>query len=70
MGVDPADNSYMPSVIIINGGHSLNAMTELNVVNVKSHDTTVLLLSNLDKVSMMLLFINRITVNFVVLPHY
>lgn len=50
MGVDPADNSYMPSVIVINGGHSMNSMAELNIVNVKSHDTTVLLLSNLDKV--------------------
>lgn len=50
MGVDPADNSYMPSVIVINGGHSINAISELNVVNVKSHDTSVLLLSNLDKV--------------------
>lgn len=51
MGVDPADNSYMPSVVVINGGHSMNSMAELNIVNVKSHDTSVLLLSNLDKVS-------------------
>lgn len=51
MGVDPADNSYMPSVVVINGGHSINSMSEVNVVNVKSHDTSVLLLSNLDKVN-------------------
>lgn len=50
MGVDPGDNSYMPSVVVINGGHSINSMTELNIVNVKSHDTSVLLLSHLDKV--------------------
>lgn len=50
MGVDPADNSYMPSVIVVNGGHSSNSLMELNVVNVKNHDTSVLLLSNLDKV--------------------
>ncbi|CAG9815802.1 unnamed protein product [Phaedon cochleariae] len=49
VGVDPADNSYMPSVIVVNGGHSINSMTELNTVNVKNHDTSVLLLSNLDK---------------------
>lgn len=50
VGVDPADNSYMPSVIVVNGGHSINSLMELNVVNVKNHDTSVLLVSNLDKV--------------------
>ncbi|KAJ8962033.1 hypothetical protein NQ314_005815 [Rhamnusium bicolor] len=49
VGVDPADNSYMPSVIVVNGGHSINSMAELSIVNVKNHDTSVLLLSNLDK---------------------
>ncbi|KAG5897066.1 hypothetical protein JTB14_025882 [Gonioctena quinquepunctata] len=49
VGVDPSDNSYMPSVIVVNGGHSTNSMTELNTVNVKNHDTSVLLLSNCDK---------------------
>ncbi|XP_018562377.1 E3 ubiquitin-protein ligase HERC2 isoform X2 [Anoplophora glabripennis] len=49
VGVDPADNSYMPSVIVVNGGHSSNSLMELNVVNVKNHDTSVLLLMNLDK---------------------
>ena len=27
IGVDPADNSYMPSVIVINGGSTLNSLT-------------------------------------------
>ncbi|XP_074029211.1 E3 ubiquitin-protein ligase HERC2 [Leptinotarsa decemlineata] len=49
VGVDPSDNSYMPSVIVVNGGHSTNSMSELNTVNVKSHDTSVVLLSNADK---------------------
>ncbi|XP_044262446.1 E3 ubiquitin-protein ligase HERC2 isoform X2 [Tribolium madens] len=49
LGVDPADNSYMPSVIVVNGGSTLNSLQELNVINVKSHDTSVILLSNLDK---------------------
>ncbi|CAH1964040.1 unnamed protein product [Acanthoscelides obtectus] len=49
IGVDPADNSYMPSVIVVNGGPSFNSLTELNVINVKSHDTSVQLISNLDK---------------------
>jgi E3 ubiquitin-protein ligase HERC2 len=50
IGVDPADNSYMPSVIVVNGGTTLNSLKELNYVNVKNHDTSVLLLYNLDKV--------------------
>lgn len=51
MGVDPGDNSYMPSVVTVNGGKTLSSMTELNVINVKNSDTSVVLLSNLDKVS-------------------
>ncbi|XP_072386929.1 E3 ubiquitin-protein ligase HERC2 [Diabrotica undecimpunctata] len=49
VGVDPGDNSYMPSVISVNGGYAINSMTELNVVNVKKYDTSVVLLSNVDK---------------------
>lgn len=49
IGVDPADNSYMPSVIVVNGGNTLNSLVELATINVKNHDTTVTLLSNLDK---------------------
>ncbi|XP_056632300.1 E3 ubiquitin-protein ligase HERC2 isoform X1 [Diorhabda sublineata] len=49
VGVDPGDNSYMPSVIVVNGGYAMNSMTVLNVVNVKNHDTSVLLLSNMEK---------------------
>ncbi|KAJ8985747.1 hypothetical protein NQ317_014400 [Molorchus minor] len=49
VGVDPADNSYMPSVIVVNGGNTINSLSELNIVNVKNQDTSVLLLSNLDK---------------------
>ncbi|CAH1128754.1 unnamed protein product [Ceutorhynchus assimilis] len=49
VGVDPNDNSYMPSVIVVNGGNSMNALYELNSVSVKSHETSILLLSNIDK---------------------
>uniref|UniRef100_A0A6P7FTJ3 HECT-type E3 ubiquitin transferase n=1 Tax=Diabrotica virgifera virgifera TaxID=50390 RepID=A0A6P7FTJ3_DIAVI len=49
VGVDPGDNSYMPSVISVNGGYAVNSMTELSVVNVKKYDTSVVLLSNVDK---------------------
>lgn len=54
MGVDPADNSYMPSLIVISGGNSVNSLTELNVVNLNvmnvRADTSVTLLSNMDQV--------------------
>lgn len=50
MGVDPADNSYMPSVIIVSGGSSVSSLTELNVVYVRNIDTIVTLLSNMEQV--------------------
>ncbi|KAL3277032.1 hypothetical protein HHI36_012394 [Cryptolaemus montrouzieri] len=49
MGVDPGDNSYMPSCVAVNGGTSINSLTELNVINIKNHDTSVVLLSNMEK---------------------
>ncbi|KAK9875133.1 hypothetical protein WA026_005926 [Henosepilachna vigintioctopunctata] len=49
MGVDPSDNSYMPSSVVVSGGISINSLTELNVVHIKNHDTSVVLLSNLEK---------------------
>ncbi|XP_066141939.1 E3 ubiquitin-protein ligase HERC2 isoform X1 [Euwallacea fornicatus] len=49
VGVDPADNSYMPSSIVINGGNNVRSLTELNSVSVKNQETTVLLLSNVDR---------------------
>ncbi|XP_048524463.1 E3 ubiquitin-protein ligase HERC2 [Dendroctonus ponderosae] len=49
IGVDPYDNSYMPSVIVVNGGSSVNALFKLNSVSVKNQDTSVQLLSNVEK---------------------
>lgn len=51
MRVDPADSSYMPSLIVVNGGSSFNSLTEkLNIINVKSTDTLINLLTELDTV--------------------
>lgn len=50
MAVDPADSSYMPSVIIVSGGISLSTLSELNVVYVRNTDTQVTILSNTDQV--------------------
>lgn len=49
--VDPTDNSYMPLVIVISGGTTVSSLSELAVINVRSIDTTVNLLSNLEHVS-------------------
>ncbi|KAK9747381.1 Regulator of chromosome condensation (RCC1) repeat [Popillia japonica] len=48
MAVDPADSSYMPSVIIVSGGVSLSTLSELNVVYVRNTDTSVIILSNME----------------------
>ncbi|XP_060526978.1 E3 ubiquitin-protein ligase HERC2 [Cylas formicarius] len=49
IGVDPSDNSYMPSVVVVNGGYTVNSLFELDSVSVKTNDTVVPLLSNMDK---------------------
>ena len=50
MGVNPADNSYMPLVIKVSGGHSVSSLMELNIIYVKNSDTSVTLLSNMEEV--------------------
>lgn len=50
VGVDPADSSYMPSVIIVGGGISTSVVEELNVVYVRHNDTSITILSNMDRV--------------------
>ncbi|XP_037324635.2 E3 ubiquitin-protein ligase HERC2 [Pungitius pungitius] len=46
MVVDPADSSYMPSLMVVSGGSSLNNLVELKTININPTDTTVLLLSD------------------------
>ncbi|RVE74076.1 hypothetical protein OJAV_G00037550 [Oryzias javanicus] len=46
MVVDPADSSYMPSLVVVSGGSSLNNLIELKAININPTDTTVLLLSD------------------------
>ena len=43
--VDPADSTYMPSVIQINGGDTLGSLRELTTVNLSSNDKIVTLLT-------------------------
>ncbi|XP_039600637.1 E3 ubiquitin-protein ligase HERC2 isoform X1 [Polypterus senegalus] len=46
MIVDPADSSYMPSLVVVSGGNSLNNLIELKAININPTDTTVQLLSD------------------------
>nr|XP_014343905.1 PREDICTED: E3 ubiquitin-protein ligase HERC2 [Latimeria chalumnae] len=46
MTVDPADSSYMPSLVVVSGGSSLNNLIELKTINIMPTDTTVPLLSD------------------------
>lgn len=60
MLVDPADSSYMPSLLIISGGESLAKLKELNTVHVTPSDTWVTLLRGIKEVKIpSLLGINR-----------
>jgi len=44
--VDPADSTYMPSLIVISGGESLSGLKEIVTVNLSPTDRVVTLLSN------------------------
>ncbi|KAG3262427.1 HECT and RLD domain containing E3 ubiquitin protein ligase 2, transcript variant X1 [Ictidomys tridecemlineatus] len=46
MIVDPADSSYMPSLVVVSGGNSLNNLIELKTININPSDTTVPLLND------------------------
>ncbi|XP_060089857.1 E3 ubiquitin-protein ligase HERC2 isoform X3 [Heteronotia binoei] len=46
MIVDPADSSYMPSLVVVSGGSSLNNLIELKTININPTDTTVPLLGD------------------------
>uniref|UniRef100_A0AAY4E4M2 E3 ubiquitin-protein ligase HERC2 n=1 Tax=Denticeps clupeoides TaxID=299321 RepID=A0AAY4E4M2_9TELE len=46
MVVDPADSSYMPSLVVVSGGNSLNNLIELRSININPTDTTVSLLND------------------------
>lgn len=49
--VDPADSSYMPSLVVVSGGDNFSVMKELSVVNIGCTDTLVTLLSDVREVS-------------------
>ncbi|XP_059922232.1 E3 ubiquitin-protein ligase HERC2 isoform X1 [Gadus macrocephalus] len=44
--VDPADSSYMPSLVVVSGGSSLNNLIELKTITINPTDTAVPLLTD------------------------
>nr|CAD7427832.1 unnamed protein product [Timema monikensis] len=46
MTVDPADSSYMPSLVVVNAGDTFATMRELSTVNIRTTDTVVTLLAD------------------------
>jgi len=51
MTVDPSDNSYMPSLVVVSAGDSFTDMTELATISIRSTATVVHLLSDVKEVS-------------------
>ena len=47
MVLDPADSTYMPSMIVLSAGDNLTTLKEIRTVNVFNNDTNVSLLSSL-----------------------
>lgn len=50
MRVDPADSSYMPSLVVISGGPNYVSLQELSTIYIKNSDTVVTLLSDMKEV--------------------
>lgn len=51
MKVEPSDSSYMPSLVVISAGDTLNSMKEIRAVNITSSESVVTLLQDLNDVS-------------------
>lgn len=50
MKVEPADSSYMPSLVVVSGGDSVHSLKELRMINVGATFTTVTLLEDVTEV--------------------
>jgi len=51
MSVEPTDSSYMPSLLTISGGNSVQSLHELRTVTVEPNDRRVVLLDTLTQVT-------------------
>lgn len=69
MKVDPCDSSYMPSLVVVSGGNSFTALTELATVHVRNTNTIVTLITNVKKVSVLLRKVISISIQLVVVRY-
>ena len=59
MRVEPSDSSYMPSLVVVSAGDSINSMKELKTINIGQTDTLVTLLQDLGEVGLLLYLSER-----------
>ncbi|XP_062576893.1 E3 ubiquitin-protein ligase HERC2-like, partial [Saccostrea cucullata] len=59
MKVEPSDSSYMPSLVVISAGDTLNSMREIRAVNITSSESIVTLLQDLNDVSLEFQFLQK-----------
>ena len=50
MTVDPSDSSYMPSVVVISAGDSIQSLKEIKTVHIKATDSVATLLDEAQEV--------------------
>ena len=51
MKVDPSDSSYMPSVVVISAGDSIQSLKEIKTVHISATDSLCTLLEDAQEVS-------------------
>jgi len=51
MTVDPSDSSYMPSVVVISAGDSIQSLKEVKTVHISATDSACTLLEDAQEVS-------------------
>ena len=56
MTVDPSDSSYMPSVVVISAGDSMQSLKEIKTVHINPTDSAVTLLEDAQEVREFLCF--------------
>ena len=54
MRVEPSDSSYMPSLVAINGGESIQTLKEIRQVNIGATENLVTLLQDMNEVDICL----------------
>ena len=57
MKVDPSDSSYMPSVVVISAGDSIQMLKEIKTVHISATDSVVTLLEDAPEASVVFVLI-------------